>query len=118
MTRLTQFLRIVLLPALTLGLSLVASLGTALVAPPDATRVAVPVLPGLPGGWAAIEGSGLPVARVLLGGMLVVVEGAGAPRALARLRGAVPFVLDSDAVPGCEPQAPRTEGSDDDDLDA
>ena len=118
MIRLIPLFRIILLPALTLVLGLCASLGAALVAPPGATRVAVPVLPGLPGGWAAIDRSGLPIERVLLGGMLVVVEGAGAPGALARLRDAVPFALAAEGVPDCGSGAETTRGTDPDETDA
>lgn len=85
-------------------IGLLASLGLALQARPDATRLALLVLPwGEAASWRAIDRAGLPVVRVLWGGFLIVLDGSQAPEGLRRLR-AGPFVLlDAALVPGCGP---------------
>jgi hypothetical protein len=96
-----SFIPDLLLPALVALIGLAASLGMGLRAPPDATRLAVLVPPLVGEGWGAINRSGLPVVKTLMGGWLVVVDGAGHPRQLALLRAAPVIVLDARRVPGC-----------------
>lgn len=97
------FLTDILLPALVAVIALAGSLALGLLAPPGATRVAVLALPGASAPWAAINRSGLPVVQMLLGGVLVVVDGSGAPGQMALLRGAPVVLLDAKLVPGCTP---------------
>ena len=104
--------RIPLLPVLVAVLGLLGSLGSAVLAAPDATLVAVLMLPG---SWAAIDRSGLPVVQVRMGGFLVMVNGAGLPQGMAVLRHAPVLLLDAARVPGCGTDwQERTEGTDND----
>jgi hypothetical protein len=80
-------------------LSLGATIGVALLAREGTTRVA---LFATSDAWVRVEQTGLPVVRLALGGMLIVVDGTGAPDALARLRSGSPLLLDASLVPGCE----------------
>ncbi len=105
--------RFPVLPVLAALLGFVGSLGTAVLAAPDATRVAVVVVPGSPAAWAAIDRSGLPVVQVRLGELLVVVDGAAAPKGMAVLRAAQVLLLDAAMVPGCDTERDkRPEGND------
>ena len=90
-----------LMPLLVAAFGLFGSLGMALMAQPGVLRVAVLALPGFAAPWAAIDRSGLPVVRVLLGGLLVVVDGSRAPAGMAMLRAAPVVLLDAALVPGC-----------------
>lgn len=107
------FPRIPLLPVLVAVLGLLGSLGSAVLAAPDATLVAVVVLPGSSTAWAAIDRSGLPVVQVRMGGLLVTVDGAGLPQGMAVLRHAPVLLLDASRVPGCG-RGERSEGADND----
>ena len=82
-------------------LSLCLSLASGFVAGPQATRVAVLMWPGSAGSWVAIDRAGLPVVPLLLGGMLVVVDGSKAPERLVMLRAALLTLLEASRVPGC-----------------
>ncbi len=95
------FDRFPVLPVLVALLGLLASLGTAVLAAPDATRVAVVAIPGSRAAWEAIDRADLPVVQVRLGGFLVVVDGAGSPQGMAVLRHAPVLLLDAARVPGC-----------------
>lgn len=97
------------LPVLVAAFGLFFSLSVALVAQPGTTRVAVLVPPGFVAPWIAINRSGLPVVRVLLGGLLVVVDGSKAPAALSILRFAPIVLLDAAKVPGCTDPVANTE---------
>ncbi len=97
----TAVFRVPVLPVLAALLGLVASLGSALIAQPGASRVAVLMLPGFSDAWTAIDRSGLPVVQVMLGGMLVVVDGRHGPDGMAALRTANLLLLDASLVPGC-----------------
>jgi hypothetical protein len=80
-------------------LSLGATIGVALLAHEGTTRVA---LFATSEAWNRVQATGLPVVRLAMGGMLIIVDGAGAPDALARLRSGSPLLLDASLVPGCE----------------
>lgn len=94
LSRLLPILAIFVVSFLALG----ATLGAAVLAHVGATRVAVFASSET---WARIEETGLPVVRLALGGLLIVVDGAGAPEALVRLRAGSAFVLDATMIPGC-----------------
>lgn len=100
--RIAQILPIFAVFAVSL-LALAASLGLALLAHAGSTRVAVFASSEA---WAEVERTGLPIVQLALGGMLIVLDGAGAPDALARLRAGNLFLLDASRIPGCEPQGP------------
>lgn len=85
--------------------ALVATMGVAVLAHAGSTRVA---LFASSEAWQRIESTGLPVVRLTLGGLLIVVDGAGAPDALARLRAGSLFLMDASRIPGCEPQVDVT----------
>jgi hypothetical protein len=79
--------------------ALAATMGVAALAHAGSTRVA---LIASSDGWKRVESSGLPIVRLALGGLLIVVDGAGAPDAMARLRAGSLFLLDASLIPGCE----------------
>lgn len=80
-------------------LALVATVGVAVLAHVGTTRVAVFATSDA---WKEVEATGLPVVKLALGGLLIVVDGVGAPAALNRLRAGTPFLLDASLIPGCE----------------
>lgn len=88
-------------------LALAGTLSAALVAHAGATRVAVFASSQA---WKDVTAAGLPVVRLTLGGLLIVVDGAAAPAALARLRQGSLFLLDASLIPGCEEPATGPEG--------
>lgn len=89
------------LPTLVALIGLSGSLATGLLAPPDASRVALLALPGFAQPWAVIDRLGLPVVRVLLGGRLIVVDGGKSPVQMGLLRGEHLILLNAGLVPGC-----------------
>ncbi len=92
---LMPFFGLLLLALMALG----ATLSVALSAHEGQTRVA---LFATPSAWAAVDAAGLPVVRLAMGGLLIVVDGAGAPRGLAQLRAGALLLLDATRIPGCE----------------
>ena len=91
-----------LLAVLLARLGLCISLAVALIAAPDGTRVAVLMSLGAGAPWAEIDGSCLPMARVLLGGMLVV-DGAKTPERQAIFRNAYLLRRGARLMSGCSP---------------
>lgn len=86
-------------------LSLAATLSAALIAHDGARRVA---LFATSEAWARVEATGLPVVRLVMGGLIIVVDGTGAPQGLARLRAGTPFLIDASLLPGCDPDLPNS----------